>query len=133
MKTKLILTIGVIIAAVSIGITYGGIFSSNDKYDKKEIKSRVSVSLQPVEVTMDTVILKLTLNTHSVPLENIDLKKNITLKTDAGEIHPVKVPDLSSHHGNGSVVFKLKKPLKTITVFVRNVPDIEKRVFKWDI
>ena len=133
MKIKLAVIFGVLIVGLSLGITYGGIFSSNDKYEKKEIKSRVSVSLQLVEVTVNTVKLKLSLDTHSASLQSLDLKKIITLKTDLGEIHPVKVPDLSSHHGNGTIVFKLKKPLKTIIVFVRDVPNIEERIFKWDI
>jgi hypothetical protein len=72
-------------------------------------------------------------NTHSVPLDQFDLKQLITLKTDNGELHPYSVPDLSGHHGSGRVVFKLEKPLSKIILTVKNIPDNPERIFKWDL
>lgn len=146
MKFKLIIILGIFTLALSAGIIYktvisGKVSSSKEvssskdenKYEKKLSNGTITISLQPVQVTDDTVKFKLAMNTHSVSLEKLDLKKIISLETNNIEIHPVEVPSFTFHHGNGIIIFKLKNPLKKIKVIIRDVPDVSERIFKWSI
>ncbi|PKL16906.1 MAG: hypothetical protein CVV49_13780 [Spirochaetae bacterium HGW-Spirochaetae-5] len=123
----------IITSSLLILVCQKGGSSADSQYSKIDSSGVITVSVQPVMVSNSSIEFSVTFSTHSVPLDQFDLKQLITLKTDDGEIHPYYVPDFSSHHGSGSVIFKLVKPVKTIYLTVRNIPDNPERIFKWDL
>lgn len=76
------------------------------------------------------------LNTHSIELTE-DLTKISVLIDDKGKIYNPESWDgspIGGHHRSGFLMFKAINPLpKTLTFLIKNVGDIEKRNFNWNL
>ncbi len=134
MRKSLYIWLPILIFVMVLGIACNKTAPSqkSDKtYKKITSPGQVEISLVPSLVKNDKLQFKMRMNTHSVSLSQLDLKKLITLETSDGSIHPSDVPKLSGHHSGGTVTFDLKKPVDKIKVIIRDVPDKPERVFEW--
>lgn len=90
-----------------------------------------SITLTPLEINDDTLVMQIEMNTHSVDLSKFDLKEITILEYDGNKINPIEGPSLSGHHSSGNLVFNTDKKLKEYKVTIQGIPSIETRVFEW--
>ncbi len=81
-----------------------------------------------------------TMNTHSVNLDNYDLRELATLRDDSdNEYQPVSWESASGgHHRKGTLVFSLPDSLRQgsaeyVEVVIRSVAGIDERILKWEL
>ena len=91
----------------------------------------VAVGLTPKGFKDGKFIVELSANTHSVSLDNYNLKEIVALEFESKSIKPVSAPKLSGHHNSGQLVFDIGKELDNFKITVRDLPDIQERVFEW--
>ena len=91
----------------------------------------VAIELRPHSVSDGLLSVDISVNTHSVSLENFDLKQ-ITDLTFAGKtLKPIDTPILQGHHNNGVLVFDVGEEIFKFTITIRGIPKMQERVFKW--
>lgn len=104
----------------------------------------VTVNVEWVEIEnlagKDSLTFYVTMNTHSVDLDNYDLGKLATLRDDSGnEYQPVSWESApGGHHRKGTLTFGLPDSLRQgraeyIEVVIRSVAGIAERVLKWEL
>ncbi|HLG24284.1 MAG TPA: hypothetical protein VI564_05135 [Candidatus Nanoarchaeia archaeon] len=70
-------------------------------------------------------------NTHSVSLEQFDLKKLTSLSFNGKDYAPIAAPALSGHHNSGELVFDLNDVPNNFKIVIKGIPSVEERVFEW--
>ena len=149
MNKEKILLIGILVIVVA-GLVYSlsGFFSSqipttanvgetpstknsNSKFDTKTSESTVTVGLTPAKFENGRLYVDIGVDTHSVSLDNYNLKEIAALEFESKSIKPVSAPKLSGHHNSGQLVFDIGKELDNFKIIVRDLPDIQERVFEW--
>ncbi len=86
------------------------------------------------------LIFDVSMNTHSVDLDQYDLGELAVLSDDMGnEYHPVSWDSApGGHHRQGTLTFPIPDSLsqrkaKYVEIMIRDVAGIEKRVLKWEL
>lgn len=101
------------------------------EYATKTSSGAVTIDLTPEGVKDGKLVFHIGVNTHSVALEQYDLK-NLTLLDYGGTtIEPAYAPQLSGHHNSGTISFPVDHEQKTFKVIIRGIPDSDERVFEW--
>ncbi len=91
----------------------------------------VSVELTPSVVSNGQLKVKISINTHSVSLDQFDLKQITTLEHDGKLIKPASAPGLGCYHFSGELVFNVNKEINSFTIRIKGIPLVEERVFNW--
>lgn len=106
-------------------------FVDKDQMMTKSSESKVSIELTPYNPTEGRMIVDIKMNTHSVQLSQFKLLDLITLEYLNNSIRPELTPEFAGHHGVGEIVFKVDNDLKKFKIIIKDIPDIEERVFEW--
>ncbi|MFV1988529.1 MAG: hypothetical protein ACC682_14725 [Gemmatimonadota bacterium] len=72
-------------------------------------------------------------NTHSVPLESLDLAAQVRLVIGTDSFAPDEAGELSGHHGNATLEFRLESRPEEFTIEIRDVPDVPIRTLTWPV
>ncbi|MEK6942854.1 MAG: hypothetical protein AABX00_02220 [Nanoarchaeota archaeon] len=91
----------------------------------------VQVDLTPKGIVNGQFLVDFAINTHSVDLSQLDLKKITTLEYSGKKIQPLSAPALSGHHNSGIIAFNSVSDLKNFKITIVGIPNIEERVFEW--
>ncbi|GEM_PF-1924562 len=91
----------------------------------------VQVDLTPKGVVNGKLAFGIEINTHSVALEQFDLKKITSLLFNGKNYAPVSAPALSGHHNSGELIFELNEMPKNFKITITGVPSVNERVFEW--
>ena len=102
--------------------------------------STVTIDIEWLRPDDDLLIFAVALNTHSVDLDHYDLGELATLRDDEGEeYHPTSWDSApGGHHRQGTLTFPFPYSLsqekaKYIQIVIRDVDDIDERLFKWEL
>ncbi|MBI4180547.1 MAG: hypothetical protein HY528_01300 [Chloroflexi bacterium] len=100
----------------------------------------VVIKVQWVIAEGNSLIFQVDMDTHSVNLDQYDLKQLAVLRDDMGnEYHPVSWESAAGgHHRQGKLTFLLPDSLrqrtaKYLEMVIRDVAGIEIRVLKWEL
>ena len=140
MRKEHILLIGIIVILLG-GLIYSisGFFVNSDKINipagsdklkKKNSESTVTVDLTP-KFENGRLYVNMEVNTHTVDLSQYDLKDIVALEFEGKSIKPVSAPKLSGHHNSVQLIFDVGKELSNFKIIVKDLPDIQERVFEW--
>lgn len=93
----------------------------------------VTVTLVPSQAAGAPLTVKIALNTHSVPLDDIAFDKVVALRVDGrGDVAPSAVSASGAgHHRQAVLTFPSPGP-GAVQVVVKNVGGVAERVFAWD-
>ena len=91
----------------------------------------VEISLKPISVKDGIVEMEIVANTHSVELNQFDLKSVTVLEHGGKIIAPLEAPVLDGHHTSGKIVFEAGENIENFVVKIRGIPKVEERVFEW--
>src|SRR3989344_2276712 len=94
-------------------------------------EGNVQVDLTPKGIVNGQFLVDFAINTHSVNLDEINLKKATTLEYNGKKIQPLSAPALSGHHNSGTIAFDTESDLKNFKITIVGIPNIEKRAFEW--
>ncbi|MAG38880.1 hypothetical protein CMO90_02220 [Candidatus Woesearchaeota archaeon] len=94
-------------------------------------QGEVSVDLKPHNVKDGTLKVDISVNTHSVNLEQFNLNEITILEFDDKVIKPISAPSLSGHHNSGTLVFNIGKNIEKFTIKITGIPKVEERIFNW--
>ncbi len=100
-------------------------------YETKTSQGEVVIDLTPREFKDGKLYFDIGVNTHTVELENYDLKKLTILSYGGLSYKPALAPILSGHHNSGTLVFEVEDKLEEFTITINSIPDVEERVFIW--
>ena len=100
----------------------------------------VTIDVEWVKTEDDSLVFNVSMNTHSVDLDQYDLGELAVLRDDAGkEYRPVSWDSApGGHHRRGTLTFPLPDSLsqeeeKYVEIVIRDVADIEERLLKWEL
>ncbi len=100
----------------------------------------VTIDVEWVKAGDGSLIFNVSMNTHSVDLDQYDLGKLAVLRDDTGnEYYPVSWDSApGGHHRKGTLTFPLPDSLsqekaKYVEIMIRDVAGVEKRVLKWEL
>lgn len=100
----------------------------------------VTIAVEWIEAGDNSLAFNVDLNTHSVDLDQYDLKELAVLRDDAGnEYRPLSWDSApGGHHRRGTLTFTLPGSVsqgetKYIEILIRDVAGIEERVLKWEL
>ena len=147
MKTKNMLLAGLLILVVG-GLAYAafGFFgwnlgkNANPEGENLGLKAistgttgegDVSIELTPLSFDNGRLIVAFAANTHSVALDNFDLKQITTLEYADKIIKPSSAPSMSGHHVTGQLAFDVGDAMNGFTIKIYGIPKAEKRIFEW--
>jgi len=93
----------------------------------------VSIELMPYEIKNGLLKIKISVNTHSVNLNQFDLKQITSLEYEGKTAKPISAPSLGSHHNNGELIFDIEneKELDLFTIKIGGIPMVMDRIFTW--
>ncbi len=91
----------------------------------------VLVELAPRGVTNGRLEVDIVVNTHSVSLEQFDLREITMLEFSGKSLKPVSAPALSGHHSSGTLVFEVSEPVSSFRISIKGIPKVDERVFEW--
>ena len=91
----------------------------------------VLIGLTPARIENNRFEINFVANTHSVDLSQFDLMKITTLVYENKQVKPISVPALSGHHSSGELVFVVDKIPNNFKITIKNIPNIEERIFEW--
>ena len=104
--------------------------AESDKLKKKNSESAVTVDLTP-KFENGKLYVNMEVNTHTVDLSSYNLEDIIVLEFENKKIKPVSAPELSGHHNSVQLIFDVGKELSNFKIIVKDLPDIQERVFEW--
>ncbi len=100
----------------------------------------VTIDVEWIKEGDGLLIFDVSMNTHSVDLDQYDLGELAVLRDDtSNEYHPVSWDSApGGHHRKGTLTFPLPDSLsqgeaKYVKIVIRDVADIEERVLKWEL
>lgn len=92
----------------------------------------VAIDLKPHKVSNGQLQVDIGVNTHSVSLEEFDLKEITTFEFNGKSIKPISAPSLTGHHNSGTLVFDVGENIESFTIKIIGIPKVEERVFTWN-
>lgn len=104
---------------------------STSGFETKTSESGVTINLMPKGFNNGKLYVDISVNTHTVNLDDYDLKSLTVLEFEGKSIKPISAPKLSGHHTSGTLIFDTGKELKAFKIKIKGFPDIEERVFEW--
>ena len=147
--TILIIVVAVFVTGCSSGSTpqrEAGAPSSGSGYRptnglvQSSTAGSVTIDVEWLKAESDSLVFKVTMDTHSVDLDQYDLRKLAILRDDTGnEYRPVSWDAApGGHHRSGRLTFPLPDSMsqgkaKYLEMVIRDVADIEARVLKWEL
>ena len=100
----------------------------------------VTIDVEWIKAEDGLLIFDVSMNTHSVDLDQYDLGELAVLHDDTGnEYHPVSWDSApGGHHRKGTLIFPIPDSLsqgkaKYLEIMIRDVAGIEERVLKWEL
>ena len=84
----------------------------------------------------DSLVFEIAMNTHSVDLDEYDLKELSVMRDDTGgEYMPIEWQAAAGgHHRSGKLAFThADRTAKTFELVIRNIAGIEERVLRWQV
>ena|SRR3989344_1327096 len=105
--------------------------AGNNAYATKTSQGEVTIELTPHKVQGRKFSVDITMDTHSVALDTLNLKELITLEYDGQTAQPASAPSFSGHHASGIIIFDVTKEPSTFTILIKSVPDVEVREIVW--
>ncbi len=100
----------------------------------------VTIDVEWTKAENGFLIFDVTMNTHSLDLDQYDLGELAVLRDDMGnEYHPVSWDSApGGHHRNGILTFSLPDSVsqgeaKYVEMIIQDVAGIEERVLKWEL
>ncbi len=100
----------------------------------------VTIDVEWIKEGDGLLIFDVSMNTHSVDLDEYDLGELAVLGDDTGnEYHPVSWDSApGGHHRQGTLTFPIPDSLsqgkaKYVEIMIRDVAGIEERVLKWEL
>ena len=100
----------------------------------------VTIEVEWIGAEDDSLVFNVAMNTHSVDLDQYDLRELAVLRDDTGnEYHTVSWDSApGGHHRNGTLTFPLPDSLsqgkaKYLEIVIRDVAGIEEIVLKWEL
>lgn len=90
-----------------------------------------AVDLTPVGVVDGKLRVDVSVNTHSVNLEQFDLTSMTTLEYGGKILKPESAPALSGHHSSGALVFSVGEQVSSFKISIKGIPKVDERVFEW--
>ncbi|MBI2650870.1 hypothetical protein HYX01_00155 [Candidatus Woesearchaeota archaeon] len=100
-------------------------------YETKSSESDVTIDLTPKKFENGKLYIDISVNTHTVDLEQFDLTKIVKLEYDKTSLFPESAPKLSGHHNSGTLIFNAQKEIKKFKIIIKGIPGIEERQFEW--
>ncbi len=91
----------------------------------------VVIELVPLGVIDGLLQVEASFNTHSVDLDQFDLKTSTRLMIKQKEINPVAVPVLQRHHASGAYAFPVTSVPKEFIITITGIPAERLRTFQW--
>jgi hypothetical protein len=131
-----VFVIAFVIAALNndVSFTTEAMASGTRTLDSKTTGSMDSgdalVELTP-KFDKNWLIVKFSIDTHSVRLNGIDMKAMTTLEYGDKVLKPVKASRVGGHHASGKIVFNIGEDIDSFTIRIKGIPKIEDRVYEW--
>lgn len=89
------------------------------------------VELTP-EFDSNRLVVKFSVNTHSVSLGSFNLKDITILEYEGKTIKPLKASRIGGHHSSGTIVFDTGKDIRSFTIRIKGIPDVNERIYEWN-
>lgn len=128
--------------AIAITVTQNGIGFKEEALasDTSSFEAKVTGSTEPgdalVELTPENegnrLVVKFSINTHSVRLSSFDLKDITTLEYEGKTMKPVTASRIGGHHSSGTIVFDTGKDISSFTIRIKGIPNVDERVYQWN-
>ncbi len=103
-------------------------------------EENVTIDVEWIKEGDGLLIFDVSINTHSVDLDQYDLGKLAVLRDDTGnEYHPLSWDSApGGHHRQGTLTFAVPDSLsqgkaKYLEIMIRDVAGIEERVLRWEL
>lgn len=100
----------------------------------------VTIEVEWLGITNDTLVFEVAMNTHSVDLDGYDLMELAVMRDNEGNSHnPVSWDsEAGGHHRRGTLSFPVPTSLEQdsvyyIEIIIREIADIEERILKWEL
>jgi len=90
----------------------------------------VTLELQP-RWEDGTLFVEVLANTHTEPLNSLDLAAQVRLIIGTDSIAPDRAGALSGHHSSATLEFRLKSRPAEFAIEIRDVPDVPLRALTW--
>jgi hypothetical protein len=91
------------------------------------------LELTPKMINRNRLLVKFSVNTHSVSLSGYDLKEMATLEYNNKVLKPVKASRIGGHHSSGTVLFEVDEDISSFTIKIKGMPGIEERIYEWSV
>jgi hypothetical protein len=109
----------------------GDLVASQDStYSAQTSEGEVTFDVQP-RWEDGTLFVDIEANTHSVPLESLDLTAQVRLVIGADSFAPDEAGELSGHHGTTTLEFRMESRPAEFSIEIRDVPDAPLRTLTW--
>ena len=89
--------------------------------------------LTPATIDKERLVLKFEVNTHSVRLNEFDLKQITTLEYKGKKLKPVTASRIGGHHSSGTIEFKTGEKIGSFVIRIKGIPRVKERVFEWNV
>ncbi len=89
--------------------------------------------LTPATIDKERLVLKFEVNTHSVRLNEFDLKQITTLEYKGKKLKPVRAGRMGGHHSSGTIEFKTGEEIGSFIIRIKGIPRVKERVFEWKV
>jgi len=106
-------------------------FNKENPWQTQTSESSVSIDVTPKSFDGENLIVEIGVNTHTIELNQFNLKELVTLEMEGKTFSPVTAPQLTGHHSKGQLVFATEKKPKTFTLTIKDIPDIPVRTLTW--
>jgi hypothetical protein len=90
------------------------------------------VELTPV-IDKNKLVVKFSINTHSVRLSGYDLTKITTLEYEGKIVKPLKASRIGGHHSSGKIVFDIGEDVRSFKIRIDGIPNVQERIYEWDV
>jgi hypothetical protein len=99
-------------------------------YSAQTSEGAVTFDVQP-RWEDGTLFVDIEANTHSVPLESLDMAAHVRLVIGSDSLVPDRAGELDGHHGTTTIEFRLESRPAEFTIEIRDVPDVPLRTLTW--
>lgn len=91
----------------------------------------VKMELEPYSFESGIFRVKFYANTHTVNLDDFDMMELMHLEYENIGYKPASVDKMRGHHAGGEIEFRVPEVPDHFRIIVRDLPNMEQRVFKW--